>query len=319
MRKKSHFPHLYLHSHLYHLASIHWNLEFGNFIYHMSIPYLIKRKRHFPLRTRIRRVLTLRFLLQASKREKLIFTSLLLTTTTLVGGFVTSSEWYALFALTGFTCAALVVFSFKEDIAGLRYVLIPLFPVLFTLASQVILRIIPMHVGFTFFFAFLYGILMYLILLISNIFNISAVRTIPLIRAAHAASFFLNLVTTFFLLFFLATLKTNPFFLFAGAFLLTLPLTVYLFWSFELAATLTRHVKMQALIVSFIVAQIAFVLGFWPISPLQYALFLTTVVYLCVGLLHQETVNLLRKRIFLEYAIVLSFALLILYITAKWG
>lgn len=284
----------------------------------MAVAYLIKRKPQTSKTRKLKRFIAFRFLFNATKREKLIFTSLLLTTTLLLGAFVDGPLWFALFALSGAACAVLVLFAFKEDIAGLRYFFIPLFPVLFTLAAHLILYAIPMHSSVIFVLAMVYGVLVYLVLLISNIFNISAMRTIPLIRAAHAASFFLNLVTIFFLCFFLATLKIHPLLLIPGAFLTVVLPCLYLFWSFGLETVLTRQVMVKTITVAIIVAETALVLGFWPISPLEYGLFLTIMVYLCVGILHQEMVNLLRKRIIIEYSLVLGFALMLLFITAKW-
>ncbi len=280
----------------------------------MSVSPLITRRKRATIRT----TFSFNFLTHATKREKLIFSSLFLTTAVLLAAFTkTPLLWFFLCLLAVFGSIVLILYSLWEDLDEIRYFLIPLLPALFTLAVVLDLHAIPIHPVLLFILIGAYGITMYLILLVANILTISATKTIPLIRAARAASFFFTLVCVFLMLFFLGSLKISSFYLGLGSLLLTALPVYYLLWTFSLKIQETNGI--YALIVAFIIGQVAFALGFWPISPLFLALFLTTVYYVCVGLLHQDVQNQLTSRILLEYSAVLSFAFLLLFITTQWA
>lgn len=260
-----------------------------------------------------------RFTLNASKREKLIFSALVITTLVLSTALAPMPAWIVLFILTSITSVGLTIFSLWGDFARLRYILIPLFPLIFTWSVLLCLSVIPMIQPIKLLIVVVFCITYYLLLLIANIFNVSAIRTIPLMRAAHAASFFLVLVCIFLLQFFVITLKLHPMLLFPLSGSLVFVPALYFFWSLELGAKLSRQVVIESIVIALCTAQVAFVLALWPISPLMYALFLTTIFYVCSGVLHQEYVNKLQRKVLFEYLFVLGFVLLLLMVTAQWG
>src|SRR3989344_6009260 len=100
-------------------------------IYFMAVKRLITRKK----RVSIRRLVRFQFFSRTTKREKLIFSSLTITTIVLLSAFTRSQPlWLVLFALAGASVVTLVIFSLQDDLRGVRYVFIPLLPLLFTLA-----------------------------------------------------------------------------------------------------------------------------------------------------------------------------------------
>lgn len=279
---------------------------------------LISRKRKYSIRLVPKKIINRIFTI-ASKREKLIFTTLTLTGLMLTTAFSVGLAWFVMLGVLTASVVGLVLYALWEDFSGIRYWVIPIFPAIFTISVVLNFRVIPLPPVLEFFFVLLYGVTMYLILLISNILNISASRTIPLIRAAHAASFFLNIVLIFLLMFFLATLHTAPLVIFLAAGLISFLPSMYLYWSFALLPRLNREVLLEGITTSIILAETAFVLAMWPVSPLLYALFLTTVFYFATGILHQTFLNRLTRRVIIEYTVVIFFALFLLLFTAEWS
>lgn len=281
----------------------------------MSVVPLITRRK----RAKLKRVLSLKFFYTISKREKLIFSALTLTTIVLLSAFSTAlSTWLLLVVFAAISCVVLVLFSLWQDLRGVRFILIPIFPLLFTVGVILNLHIIPMHPVVSFILVAAYGVACYLVLLISNIITISAERTIPLMVAARAASYFFHLLIVFLLLFYLSTMKLHPLWLFIGALPLVAIPSYYMLWSFNTRAHI-KHSLVQGTIIAYGIALLAFVLGLWPISPLFFALFLVAVYYVAAGVMHQEILNRLSRRVAFEYLAVLAFAALVITLTAQWG
>lgn len=264
-------------------------------------------------------ILVTRILFQATKREKLVFTTLSVASVVLVTAFMSLPIWFLGLLVVLAVCIGLVLFSLWEDLAGMRYVLVPIPAVLITLATILNFLIIPMHPFFTFLFVACFAVMLYLTLLITNIFTISAVRVIPLIRAAHAANFFIVLLTFFLLAFFVVTLKLAAVYLFVIIGIAAFVPALYLYWSLQLTPRIEQSMVLAATVTAIISAEVAFALALWPVSPLLYALFVTTIVYLCVGVINQAYSNKLTRRVIIEYSVVLSFAFLLLMVTAQWG
>lgn len=282
----------------------------------MAVKRLITRRK----RVSLRRLLRLQFFSKTTKREKLIFSTLSTTTIVLLAAFTSSKPlWLSLFILGGVAIVTFVIFTLQEDLKGLRYGFIPLLPLLFTLATMLNFSVIPMLSIITFLLVGLFGLSLYLILLIANISAISAERTIPLIRAAKAGSFFFILVTVFLLTFYLATLKIHPAWLFVGVFGLTLLPGSYFVFSLDSKAYDIGRIGVIAVVLALMEGEIAFVTALWPISPLLYALWLTVVFYVCAGVLLQATENRLKRKIIVEYAAVLVFTFILLFLLAQWG
>lgn len=282
----------------------------------MAVKRLITRKK----RVSIHRLLHFRFITKTTKREKLIFSTLTITTIVLLAAFTHGRLlWFALFVLAGAAVITFVIFSLQEDLRGLRFAFIPLLPFLFTQAVILNFSVVPMLPAITFVTVAIFGLSLYLILLISNIVAIAAERTIPLIRAAKAASFFFILVTVFLLTFYLASLKIHPVLLFIGEYGLTILPALYFVFSLDSKSYSLHRIGAIAGVLALIESEVAFVTALWPISPLLYALWLTVIFYVCAGVLLQATENRLKRKVIIEYVAVLFFTFIMLFFFAQWG
>src|SRR3989344_7515426 len=176
------------------------------------------------------------------------------------------------FQTVGFLTLATIglsIFALWGELSGIKYLLLLLLPVYFVAGASLFYFLLPVRWLTRLPFAFLFGISVYLLMLTSNIFNVAAIRTIGLLRAAHAVGLLFSLVSIFFF--------ANVLFSFHLPFYLTVPISAALtfplylvgLWSFELEDYVSQRVLLFAGIFSLLTAQITLVLSFWPITPIN--------------------------------------------------
>jgi hypothetical protein len=147
---------------------------------------------------------------------------------------------------------------------------------------------------------------------------VAAIRTIQLLRAAHAVGFLLTLVVGLFLFHALVSFKL-PFWalsLLAGG--MSLPLFLQGNWSMQLKEGLSRRVWLYSLVGALIVAEAALALAFWPVEGLTAALMLVTVMYVVLGLSQQYLSGRLFKNQMNEYVAVAVMVLLASFYITSW-
>jgi len=168
-------------------------------------------------------------------------------------------------------------------------------------------------------YAFLFGISVYLLMLTSNIYNVAAIRTIALLRAAHAVGLLFSLIATFFLANVLFSFHLPFYLLVAGTVVIVFPLYLVSLWSYELEEFISRRVFIYTLVFTFVSAQIALVLSFWPIVPINGALSLATIMYVLLGLARLDFEEKLKKRVIWEHVAVALVVFVIILLTTRWG
>jgi hypothetical protein len=167
--------------------------------------------------------------------------------------------------------------------------------------------------------AILFAVGIYAILLVENIYNVAAVRTIQLLRAAYSVGFLLTLLTAFLFFATVVSFRLPSYFNFLIIFLISFPLILQALWPMKLTSRITFQVWLYSFIISFILAQLALVLSFWPIQTISEALFLTTVFYALVGMSQQHLLERLFERTVTEFMTVLTIVFLIIFATTHWG
>lgn len=266
---------------------------------------------------------------QLTKRQKFVISSLLLGIFFLGIQFVDFDLRY-LSVLGLLILSFLVAFIALKDGIGKDATLLTLvLPVLFTGGAELFF----LGLGDSPFFLSLYDILkilirvilvviyvigIYALLLTSNIYNVASARTIQLLRAAHAVGFFLSLITAFFL--FNTLLAWRPDFWLAGLGVgfVAFPLLLQGFWSIDLEKKVNQEIFLLSSILSFIVAEIAIVLSFWPITVPVGSLALTTFLYIGLGLGQAKLQQRLFEKTVREYLFVGLFVFVIMFFTARW-
>jgi hypothetical protein len=238
--------------------------------------------------------------------------------------------------LFGMMTYLLTVFALYEDLEGIEWVTLLVLPVLFSISVAFFVPLLPRSVDsisifpllpdearavavfIKFGFWIFYAIGYYFLLLTENIYNVSGIRTIQLLRAAHAIGFLFTLVTAFLLFNVFFSLETNFVVIFFGVFLISFPLILQGLWTVNLEEGVTYSLGRYTTVLTLCISQVALMLSFWPIDPTMNALFLTAVLYELLGISQHYFSGRLVKRAVLEFAFVAGVIFLMMLTVTKW-
>ena len=256
---------------------------------------------------------------EITKRQKLIFMSGVLTILLITTQTVPESLRYQTMAALTAATIFLSIFSLWGDLAGVKYFLLLLLPVYFVAGASLFYFLLPVRWLTRLPFALLFGISVYLLMLTSNIYNVAAIRTIGLLRAAHAVGLLFSLIATFFLVNVLFSLHLPFYLVISGVVSISFPLYLVGLWSYELEEFISRRVFVYALVFTLVTAQIGLILAFWPIVPINGALAIATVMYGLLGLGQLHFEDKLKSRALWEHLTVSIFVFLIIVVSTRWG
>lgn len=221
--------------------------------------------------------------------------------------------------LLAFFTLALATFALWGELSGIKYLLLLLLPVYFVFGASLFYFLLPVRWLTRLPFAFVFGISVYLLMLTSNIYNIAAIRTIALLRAAYAVGLLFSLISTFFLANVLFSLHLPFYLIIVGVVLIVMPLYLVGLWSYELEDYISKKVFSYTLVFTLLSAEVAFVLSFWPVVPINASLALATVMYALLGLAQFDFQNRLKPRIVYEHLGIALLVFVIILITTRWG
>lgn len=163
-----------------------------------------------------------------------------------------------------------------------------------------------------------FAVSLYIILLSENIFNVSAERGIPLLRAAQTVGYLTTLFVSFAFFSLLYSIGFDSWLIGLIVMAAGTVLFAQAFWQIELQTNLSTELVNAALVGGLVIGETAVLLTFWPLRPLGAGLALTTVVYVVLGLLQHQIRNRLDKRTTREYLIVGFGVFLLLYLITSW-
>lgn len=208
--------------------------------------------------------------------------------------------------------------QFSYDLSGVElitmFVLPTLLSISFALFFLLFLPNLYVRVGLTLAFA----ASLYIILLSENIFNVSAERSIPLLRAAQTVGYLATLFVSFAFFSLLYALGFDSWLLGLVAMASGVVLFAQAFWQIELKEDLSNTLVAASLVGGLVLGQIATMLTFWPLRPLGAGLALTTVVYVVLGLLQHQIKEKLNPRTAIEYLLVGTSVFLLLFLITTW-
>ncbi|OGM61355.1 hypothetical protein A3A52_05580 [Candidatus Woesebacteria bacterium RIFCSPLOWO2_01_FULL_39_14] len=254
-----------------------------------------------------------------SKRKRFIATSI-----TLSLGFVGIQflpEQYRIISigLLGLLTLLLFFWSLKEGL-GFNMTLITLtLPLIFTLGVGFFWFLLPTSPLTRIPIVIFYGFGIYALCLTANIYTVSAIRTIALLRAAKGVGFVLTLLSFFLVFDTILSLKW-PIYLYAvTSILASFPLFFHGFWEVELEKNFSRKVGRFSLIASVIMGEIAIAIFFWPTSVVVGSLFLTVASYVLLGLGQAELEGRLFSQTIREYLLVGLAVFIGMFFVTRWG
>lgn len=232
---------------------------------------------------------------------------------------VSESLRYQVMAFLALSTLLLAVFSLWGELSGIKYFLLLLLPVYFVMGATLFYFLLPVRWITRLPFALAFGISVYLLMLTSNIYNVAAIRTIALLRAAHAVGHLFSLVAAFFLLNVLFSLHGSIFLTVLGVAAVCGPIYLVNLWSFGLEEYITRKVFWHTIVFALVTAQVATVFSLWPLAPINASLVVITVMYVLLGLGQFVFHEKLRPRIVWEHLSVALVVAVIIMISSRWG
>lgn len=256
---------------------------------------------------------------EITKRQRFVMMSFFLTAILLGAQTVSESVRYQVMAFLALATMFLAVFSLWGELSGIKYFLLLLLPVYFVTGATLFYFLLPVRWITRVPFALAFGISVYLLMLTSNIYNVAAIRTIALLRAAHAVGHLFSLVAAFFLVNVLFSLHLSIYLTVLGVAAICGPIYLVGLWSFDLEEYITRQVFQHTLIFTLVTAQIAVVFSFWPIAPINAALVVITVMYVLLGLGQFVFHEKMKPRVVWEHLSVAFVVAIIIMISSRWG
>ena len=256
---------------------------------------------------------------EITKRQKIVLMSIFLTVVLITIQTVGESLRYQTIVFLALSTIFLSIFALWGELSGVKYFLLLLLPTYFVAGASLFYFLLPVRWLTRLPFALIFGISVYLLMLTSNIYNVAAIRTIALLRAAHAVGLLFSLVSTFFLTNVLFSLHL-PFYLNAiGIALISGPLYLVGVWASELEDYVSQRAFRYAVVFTIVTAQVGLVLSFWPIVPINAALAIATIMYALLGLSQLYLEDKLKKRVLWEHIGVAILVFVIITISTRWG
>jgi hypothetical protein len=254
-----------------------------------------------------------------SKRQRFIIQSVILALGLLGTQFVEIRYRYWAIGILSILTYFFSAFSIGEDLKKTAWLTSLPLPTLYISGVALFYFLLPEGFLTRVLILIFFGIGMYAILLIENIFNIAALRTIQLLRAAHAVGFLMTLVTAFMLYDTIFSFKwnaiTNAFLVFPVSFMLILSSL----WSVSLSETIEKKIIQYVLALALAVSQLAFFISFWPLKITDISLFLVTACYVLLGVVQNYLTGKLFKNTLGQYLRVGIIVLIITFFLGQWG
>lgn len=229
------------------------------------------------------------------------------------------SRFPAIFLLMIFT-GLLSAWSFIEGLGKNMTWISLILPMLFTLSVGLFWFLLPSSVFTRIPIVMFFAVGIYVLISTMNIYTVSStLRNIALLRAARGVGFVLTLVTSFFVFDAILSIKQSP--LVSSGLILVSSFLMFLqgFWSITLEKNFNKEVFMLSLISAFVITQISTILFFWPVTVVVGSLFLTSGVYLLLGLGQAKLEERLFSAIVKEYLTVGLIVLIGMFFATRWG
>lgn len=254
-----------------------------------------------------------------SKRKKLGLVAVFLTLGIFgVQSVEVESRYQAIGLLAG-GAYALSVWAMLEDLKGIEWLTTLILPVFYPVSVALFYFLLPGRILTQVLIGTLFGLGMYALLLTENIFNVASIRTIQLLRAAHAVGFLLTLLVAFFLWDTIFSFRLDPWWngLLVG--ITAWPLALSTLWSVNLEERLSPAVIWGSVVNSWSLMVMALMISFWPVTITVASLFLVTALYVGLGIGQQYLAGRLFKKTLSEYLWVGLIVLVTVFFLARWS
>lgn len=254
-----------------------------------------------------------------SKRRRFVITSIILSLGFVAIQFLTDQNRFWAIGVLGIATIALFYWSLFEGLGKNMALLTLVLPTVFTLGVGTFWFLLPVNVFARIPIVIFYGIGIYILCLTMNIFTVSAIRTIALLRAARGVGFVLSLVTSFLVFDAILSLRSPVWYLLPLVLLVSFPLFLQGFWSVVLDKEFSKDIFISSLISTLIMVETAAVLFFWPVTVVVGSLFLTVTFYILLGLGQSKIEGRLFSATIREHLVVGILVFIAMFFATHWG
>lgn len=253
-----------------------------------------------------------------SKRGKFVMTVVLLSAGLMVFEFLgINGLKFGLFL--AFLTDLFLYLILKEDIKGTFYYPIFILPFLYTISFGLFYLLFPPRLFLKILITCLYAFGLYSLFLTQNIFAISSVKTITLLRSARIVLFVITILILFFIFNIIFLMRFSIFLTPFIVFLITFILNFQSLWFYSMNRSQAKQIIINVFFIALAISEISFILTIWPVNGTIYSILLTGIFYVFSGLSHSWIEGKLFKDIMWEYVWVGFLSILILIFFSNWG
>lgn len=257
--------------------------------------------------------------LNLNKRQRLVFSVILLSLLFFFLQFFADAQLFIATLGLAILTDALLFLILRKDVQGTFFYPILILPFFFSLSFPFFYTLVPDRLISQLIITTLYAFGLYSLFLTQNIFAVSGIRTINLLRSARIVSFVLTLLVLFFLFNFAFSLRQFYFITPVLIFIASFFMGFESLWSYSLNKLQVKELAFSSFVISFALMQLSLVLILWPVNAAVYSLFLTGIFYTYSGLIHAWLEKRLFKGILWEYIWVCFISVLFLIVFSRWG
>lgn len=259
-------------------------------------------------------------MLLISKRLRFIVSSILLSM-----GFVAiqlfegSFKFPAISILVVLT-GILSMWSFYESLGKNMIWISLILPVLFTLSIGLFWFLLPSSLYTRIPIVIFFAVGIYVLFSTMNIYTVSSqLRTIALVRAARGVGFVLTLVTSFLIFDAILSIKQIVYINFGLVYISLFLMFLQGFWAIDLEKNFNAKIFTMSLVSSLIMSELVVLIFFWPVTVVVGSLFLTSGVYMLLGLGQAKLEERLFSATVREYLMVGLIVLIGMFFATRWG
>lgn len=241
------------------------------------------------------------------RREKFVISSIVLSLGLLAIQYSSLEYRYFVVSGLGLVSFALSGWALSDDLQRHEWVTIVPLPALYTLAVGLFYFLLPASWVSRLIILGVFAVGMYALYLSGNIFSVAKGRTIQLLHAAHSIALFITLVIS---ILFLNTIFSLQLPFWVNGLLVGIshaPLVVLSLWSIRLEPYISREIMQLSAVLTLILTELSIIFSFFPFSVWHRALFIMSLLYIGLGLLHSHLKGRLFSRTITEYSLVSLF------------
>lgn len=254
-----------------------------------------------------------------AKRLRFVISSLILSVGLVV--FQSVDFQYKLIAASILVVMTLLfsIWSLYEGLEKNMTISSLILPLMFTIGVSAFWFLLPANVYTAIPTVLFYVVGIYTVLSTMNIYNVAASKTIALVRAARGVGFVVTLIVSFLIFDAIVSTRQAIYISLPIFFVTSFLLFIQGFWSIELNKKVDHDVIKLSTLSALAVSQIALLIFFWPVTVVVGSLFLTSGVYLLLGLGQAKLEDRLFPTTTSEYTTVGLIVMIAMFLVTRWG